>query len=151
MMAMGVICEKSVIQYTFVSDSDADVKESEIAVPASRTDRGEQLAWLLDEAEGLLRRVPTDIVFVRKAGTGQFASAPERHEVEAVVQIAAHWLGVRCELKTTDQLRAAAGVPKKKGAYEELLKRRDVASRSNKDKRERYLYAVTALAECTDG
>jgi len=151
MRALGVICEKSLIPYTLVSDSDADVEESELSVPASRTDRGEQLTWLLDEAEGLLRRVQPDIVFVRKAGTGQFASAPERHEVEAVVQIAAHRLGVRCELKTTDQLRASAGVPKKKGAYDELLKRPDVASRSNKDKRERYLYAATALAEYTHG
>ena len=145
MRALGVICGRSAIQYTLASDSDAEIEESELSVPASRTDRGDQLTWLLDEAEGMLHRVQADIVLVKKAGTGQFASAPERHEVEAVVQIASHRLGIRCELKTTDQLRALAGVPKGKGAYEELLKRPDVVSRSNKDKRERYLYAVTAL------
>jgi len=151
MRALGVICEKSAVQYTVVSDSNANVDESDLSVPASRSQRGDQLTWLLDEVEGMLRRVQPRIVFVKKAGTGQFASSPERHEVEAVVQIAAHRSGVRCELKTTDQLRASAGVPKKKGAYEDMLKRPDVASRSNKEKRERYLYAVTALAEYGGG
>ncbi|MDP9403246.1 MAG: hypothetical protein M3P85_07910 [Actinomycetota bacterium] len=84
-------------------------------------------------------------VFMKKAGGGQFASSPERHEVEGVVQLAAHRAGVACEMKTTEQLRAAAGAPKGKGAYDELLARGDVAARPSKDKRERYLYAATAL------
>lgn len=151
MRALGVICDKASIQYTVVSDNDREVEEAELSVPAPRSERGDQLTWLLEEAEGMLRRVQPEIVFVKKAGTGQFASAPERHEVEAVIQIAAHRIGVRCELKTTDQLRAVTGIAKKKGAYEELLKRPDVVLRSNRDKRERYLYAVTALAEYDRG
>lgn len=143
---MGVTCDKNAVRYTVVVDDGGSPDESELSVPASRSDRGDQLSWLLEETEDLLRRSGAEVVFVKKAGSGQFASSPERHEVEAVVQIAAYRCRVRCELKTTDQLRAAAGVPKKKGAYEELLTRADVAARSSKDKRERYLYAVTALA-----
>ena len=146
--ALGVICDKSAIRYSVVGRESAAPEEAELSVPAPRTDRGDQLSWLLQETEDLLRRVGADIIFVKKAGSGQFASSPERHEVEGVVQIAAHRCGVPCELKTTDQLRAAARVPKGKGAYEELLARPDVAARPSKDKRERYLYAVTALASC---
>jgi hypothetical protein len=146
--ALGVICDKNAIRYTMVEDDGAQPEESELSVPASRNERGDRLSWLLEETEDLLRRGDAAVIFVKKASSGQFASSPERHEVEAVVQIAAHRCRVRCELKTTDQLRAAAGAKKKAGAYEELLKRPDVAARSSKDKRERYLYAVTALASC---
>jgi len=79
-------------------------------------------------------------------GTGRFAASPERHEVEAVVQVAAHRVGMPCEMKTTEQIRASH-VPKAKGAFDELMKRADVAARSNEAKRERYLYAVTALKD----
>jgi hypothetical protein len=147
--ALGVICDKSAIRYTLVGDGDVKPEESELSVPASHDGRGDRLSWLLEEAEDLLRRECVEAIFVKKAGSGQFASSPERHEVEAVVQIAAHRHGVRCELKTTDQLRAAAGAKKKSGAYDELLRQPDVAARSSKDKRERYLYATTALASCS--
>jgi hypothetical protein len=146
MRALGVICDKKAIRYTLVGDDGPPPDESDLSVPAPRRDRGDQLCWLLEETQDLLRRSGAEVVFVKKAGSGRFASSPERHEVEAVVQIAAHRCRVRCELRTTDQLRAAAGAPKSKGAYEELLTRPDVAARSSKDKRERYLYAVTALA-----
>ena len=142
--ALGVICDKASIRYT-VADDDAAPQDAEVAVPASRTERGDQLNWLLEELEDLLRRTAPVAVFVKKAGGGQFASSPERHEVEGVVQLAAHRAGVACEMKTTEQIRAAAGAPKAKGAYDELLARDDVAARPSKDKRERYLYAATAL------
>src|SRR4051812_30578241 len=144
--ALGVICDKTAIRYTLVGDDGAPPEESELSVPASKSHRGDQLSWLLEETEDLLRRSTANAAFVKKAGSGQFASSPERHEVEAVLQIAAHRCRVRCELKSTDQLRAAAGAQKEKGADQELLARPDVAARSSKDKRERYLYAVTALA-----
>ena len=144
-MALGVTCDKTTIRYTAVGDDGAASEEAELFVPASRAERGDQLSWLLQEAEDLLRRIDARVVFVKKAGSGQFASSPERHEVEGVLQVAAHRCGVRCELMTTDQLRAAAGAPKRKGAYDELLARPDVAARSSKDKRERYLFALTAL------
>ena len=142
--ALGIICDKAAIRYTIVDDATAP-EDAELAVPASRTDRGDQLNWLLQEFEDLLRRAAPVAGFVKKSGGGQFASSPERHEVEAVVQLAAHRASMACEMKTTEQIRAAAGAPKGKGAYDELLARDDVAARPSKDKRERYLYAVTAL------
>jgi hypothetical protein len=150
MRALGIICDRSTIQYTLVSEQGDVLEEAELSTPASRKDRGEKLNWLLDETEALLRRVRPDIVMAKKAGSGQFASSPERHELEAVLQIAAFRTQARCELKTTEQLRAAAGAPKQRGAYDALLSQPDVAARSNKDKRERYLFAITGLALVRD-
>lgn len=147
MKALGVICDKTAIRYT-VADDGLAPEDANLAVPALRTRRGDQLNWLLEEFEDLLRRTQPVAMFVKKAGGGQFASSPERHEVEGVVQLAAHRAGVCCELKTTEQIRAAAGAPKGKGAYIALLARDDVAARPSKDKGERYLYAVTALNCC---
>lgn len=144
MRAIGAICDKAAVRYTVVADDAAPI-DVELAVPASKVARGEQLNWLLEELEDLLRKSAPSAVWVKKAGSGQFASSPERHEVEAVVQLAAHRTGVACELKNTEQLRSAAGVAKGKGAYDSLLARDDVAARPSKDKRERYLYAHTAL------
>lgn len=147
MRTIGAICDKAAVRYTVVADDEAPI-DVDLAVPASQVRRGEQLNWLLEELEDLLRKVAPAAVWVKKAGGGQFASAPERHEVEAIVQLAAHRTGVACELKSTDQLRAAAGVAKGKGAYDSLLARDDVGARPSKDKRERYLYADTALRRC---
>lgn len=144
MKALGVICDKAAIRYTIIDDGAAP-DDVDLAVPPSRTQRGDQLNWLLEELEDVLTRTVPAVVAVKKAGGGQFASSPERHEVEAVVQLAAHRAGVPCELKTTEQVRAAAGAQKGKGAYEALLARADVASRPSKDKREQFLYATTAL------
>ena len=124
-------------------------EESEISVPTSQTDRGAQLTWLLEESEKLLRRLHPDIVHMKKSASGQRQSSREQHEVEAVLQVAAHRVGVACAIRTTEQVRAAH-VPKAKGAYNELLERRDVKTRSNKSRRERYLYALTALGELPD-
>lgn len=146
MRALAIVCDKAGLQFTAVDSGGAVVEENDVEVPASRTERGAQLAWLLDESEALLQRLKPDILYVRKAGSGKFTAAPERHEVEASVQIAAHKKGVACELRGTEQIRASH-VPKAKGAYAELLKLPDVAERSNAAKRERYLYALTALKD----
>lgn len=146
MRALAVVCDKTGLQYSAVDSDGAIVEESDIAVPASRTDRGAQLDWLLDEAEALLQRLKPDVVYVKKAGSGKFTAAPERHEVEAAVQIAAHRKGIACQLRGTEQIRASH-VPKAKGAYDKLLMLPAVAARSNAAKRERYLYAITALKD----
>lgn len=121
-------------------------EESEISAPKPRTDRGAELSCLLEQTEELLRRLGPDAVYVKKSASGQRELSRERHEVEAVVQIAAHRLGIRCALRTTEQIRAAH-VVKGKGAYRELLERDDVKARGTKRRRECYLYAVTALNE----
>ena len=125
-------------------------EETEISVPTSQTDRGAQLTWLLEEAEKLLRRLRPDVVHLKKSPSGQRQSSREQHEVEAVLQVAAHRVGVACAIRTTEQVRAAH-VPKAKGAYKELLERRDIETRGNKSRRERYLYALTALGELPGG
>lgn len=73
MRALGVTCHKAAIRYT-VADDYAAPEDAELAVPASRTERGDQLKWLLEELEDLLRRTAPVAVFVKKAGGGQFAS-----------------------------------------------------------------------------
>lgn len=148
--ALGLICQKSGIQYTCMTKPGPSIEEeTEISVPTSQTDRGAQLTWLLDEAEVLLRRLRPDVVYVKKSASGQRQSSREQHEVEAVVQVAAHRVGIACAIRTTEQVRAAH-VPKAKGAYNQLLERQDVKARSTKSRRERYLYAVTALGEQPD-
>jgi hypothetical protein len=146
MRALAVLCEKTGLHFTAVSLDGTVIEESDIEVPSSRTDRPAQLGWLLDEAEALLQRLKPDVVYVRKAGSGKFTAAPERHEVEGAMQIAAHRKAIPCELRSTEQIRASH-VQKAKGAYDELLKLPDVAARSNAAKRERYLYAITALKD----
>lgn len=101
---------------------------------------------MLEEAEDLLRRLRPDVLFVKKSPGGQRQASREQHEVEAVVQVAAHRVGVACVIRTTEQVRAAH-MPKGKGAYKELLEREDVKARGNKSRRESYLYASTALSE----
>jgi hypothetical protein len=150
MRALGVGCDGTTIGFALVESGRVVLEEGELAVPASHHDRGDQLNWLQTEAEELLRRSGAEVIWVRKAGSGQFAASADRHETEGVLQVAAHRCGVPCVLKTTEQVRAAAGVPRGKDAYKALLRRGDVAARSNAAKRERYAYAVTAL-ETLDG
>lgn len=145
MRAFGIICDKASIRYTVVDDEDERIIDAELIAPPSSTSRGEQLDYLLKDLEDLLRRTDPIVVFAKKGGGGQYSAAPERSQVEAVVQVAAHRAAVPCEMLTSEQLRAAAGVARGKGAYQALLEREDVASRPSKDKRERYLYAVTGL------
>ncbi len=80
---------------------------------------------------------------LQRAGT-QGTANPQRHEVEGIVQVAAYQTGAACSLLLTDQVRAKMGVKKVKGAYETLLEIPEVKARSNKTKREQYLYALVA-------
>lgn len=147
MRALGVICDKTSIRYTVVDDNDDQIVDAELIAAPSSSDRGEQLDYLLKDLEDLLRRTDPVVVYAKRGGGGQYGSSPERSEVEAVVQVAAHRAAVPCQMLTSEQIRAAAGATRGKGAYQALLEREDVASRPSKDKRERYLYAVTALRQ----
>lgn len=83
-----------------------------------------ELSWLLEQAEELLHRLRPDVLFVKKSASGQRQSSREQHDVEAVVQVAAHRVGVACAIRTTEQVRAAH-VVKGKGAYKTLVERED--------------------------
>jgi len=148
MKALGVICGKASIGYTLLERDDVEpVEEEELIVPGSRTARGDQLAWLLDEIEQTIRRLQPDVVWMKTAGAGKFKASRERYEVEGVVQIAAHHLGLDCQAKGSEQLRVAAHVDKAAGAYNALLDEPDVAARGKKhDRSERYLLARIALS-----
>ena len=143
--ALGVICERAGIHYTCMTTPGPTVEdETEISAPTSSTDRGAELSWLLEATEALLRRLRPDVLYVKKSPGGQRQSSREQHEVEAVVQVAAHRVSVACAIRTTEQVRAVHA-PKAKGAYKKLLEREDVKARGNKSRREGYLYATAAL------
>lgn len=145
--ALGVICEKAGIHSTSLTEPGAAIQEeAAISAPPSLTDRGAALDWLLEEAEKLLRRLRPDVVYVKKSPGGQRQASREQHEVEAIVQVAAHRAGVVCAIRTTEQIRAAHA-PRGKGAYKQLLERNDVKARGNRSRREQYLYAATAVGE----
>jgi hypothetical protein len=146
MRAAGIICNASGFDYTVVEADGTVVEESDLVVPGARDIRGEQLEWILEECAGLLRRVAPEVVYVKKAGSGRFAASAERHEVEAVVQVAAYRNGVDCQLRVPDQIRASH-VDRGAGAYKGLLARPDVAERSNSERRECFLYALTAIKD----
>ena len=149
--ALGIICKRAGIHYTSLTGPGAMIEaDTEISTPTSLTDRGAELNWLLEEAVELLRRLRPDVLYVKKSPGGQRQSSREQHEVEAVVQVAAHRAGVACAIRTTEQVRAAH-VPRGKGAYRQLLERKDVKARGNKSRREGYLYAATALVGQTGG
>lgn len=145
--ALGIICEKAAIHSTALTEPGALIdEEAAISAPRSLTDRGAELNWLLEAAEKLLRRLRPNVVYVKKSPGGQRQSSREQHEVEAIVQVAAHRVGVVCAIRTTEQIRAAH-VQRGKGAYKQLLERKDVKARGNRSRREQYLFAATALDE----
>ena len=47
-------------------------------------------------------------VWVQKSGRGQYAADPQRHEVAAIVQVAAYRANVQCSLQTTESVRGSA-------------------------------------------
>jgi hypothetical protein len=143
-VVIGMLCQKNGFGYTVLDDATMSVKEERLDVPASKSDRGEQLDWLLSEAERLFRTESAANVWVQKSGTGQYGADPQRHEVEAMVQVAAYRANVQCSLQTTESVRGALGVKKASGAYKQLLRREDIAARSNALKREQYAYALAA-------
>jgi hypothetical protein len=140
----GIVCHKDGFGCTIV-DSNDGAEDHDIDVPPNLTSRGEKLAWLADEARRLIQSAGAQEVRVQKPGGGKFGGASsERHEVEAAVQIGVHHVGVACDMLNREQVRAALGVPKGKGAYEQLLQRVDVKARSNAERRDQYLLALAA-------
>jgi hypothetical protein len=137
-------CGKNGFGWTVYDDASEVAVDHEISAPPSLASRGAELAWLLEEAERVFGR-PVESLGLQAAGGGQFAASPERIEVGGLVQVAAHRAGVPCTSLTRDQVRSKLGEPHGKGAYERLLERPDVAERSNKDRRDRYLLALAAL------
>ena len=58
------------------------------------------------------------------------------------MQIGLHEAGAALERLNREQVRAAMGEPKAKGAYEKLLNRAEVKARSNAVRRDQYLLAL---------
>jgi hypothetical protein len=143
-VVIGMLCQKNGLGYTVLDDATMMVKEERLDVPASKRNRGEQLDWLLSESERMFRTESPVNVWVHKSGTGQYSADPQRHEVEAILQVAAYRANVRCSMQTTESVRGALGAKKASGAYKQLLKREDIAARSNAQKREQYAYALAA-------
>jgi hypothetical protein len=148
-ITLGLICTKTGFSYTSVDNVAGTIDDGEIGVPPTKIDRGAQLDWLLAEASRLLETLDVSAVAVKHSSGGAFAADPARYEVEGVVQVAAFRAGVACALLNTEQARAKMGVKKATGAYADLLNRSDIKVRSNKVKRECYVYALVA-AESLD-
>jgi hypothetical protein len=144
---LGVVAGKNTIGYTLASQA-SDVAEivvedeQELTTPGAHADRAAQLAWLLAEAKQLLARLAPDKIVVQKPGAG---FARERVEVESLIQVAAAQAGIPIDLVMNEGVRARLGVPKGPGAFNQMLQDPDVAARSNKARRERYLFAKLAL------
>jgi hypothetical protein len=137
----GIVCGKKGFGCTIVDGDSVD--DHEIEVPANRLSRGEQLCWLADEVERLLKARQCESVAVqRAAGGGSFGASPERNEVEAAIQMGLHKAGLASKRMTKEAVRAAMGVPKAPKAYDTLLKRDDVRARSNEARRHQYLLAL---------
>lgn len=137
----GVVCHKDGFGCTVIVD-DGTATDHDIEVPGSITDRGEALAWIASEAARLATLNNLASVAVQKAGGGKFGASAERHEIEAAVQIGLHQADVSCTRMNRDQVRAAMGVPRGKGAYDELLAWPAVSDRSNAPRRDQYLLAL---------
>lgn len=63
------------MRYTVVADDGAPI-DAELAVPASKVARGEQLNWLLEELEDLLQKTSPSAVWVKKAGAASSHRLP---------------------------------------------------------------------------
>lgn len=140
----GIVCSSDSFGCTILAADG--IEDHDIAIPASIKSRCEGLWWLTQEAERLFRALAVGAVRMQKAGTGKFGAAPERHEVEACVKVGAHLAQADLLDLNREQVRAALGVPKAKGAYESLLRRPDVMARRNASRRDQYLLALTASA-----
>ncbi|MBT3774894.1 MAG: hypothetical protein HOB12_06215 [Gemmatimonadales bacterium] len=138
----GILCQKASFGCTII-DEDGVAADHDIAVPSNMNDRGEALAWLAQEAQRIVELNGVETVGLQKAGGGKFGGASaERYEVEAAVQIGLHEAGAALERLNREQVRAAMGEPKAKGAYEKLLNRAEVKARSNAVRRDQYLLAL---------
>jgi hypothetical protein len=143
---LGVLCDKSGFKWSVVRDPTSSPRVEEEdgrKLPANLKTRGSQLDWVFSEFQDLVARVKPEVIYLVRAD----GAAPGRHEVEGVVMLAAHAKGVEAVLRLPDQVRKAFGLPKKAGAYNDLLKRSEVAARSNEAKRTTYLFAVAGLLD----
>lgn len=144
--ALGVVASPGGISWTFVTgdvlEALAVEEEEEIVPPANLKLRGQQLDWLFEEIALTLNRLKPDMVVVEKPGAG---FARERAEVEGLILVAVHRAGVPLEMLVKESCRARLSRPSGKGAFKKLLDEPDVKARSNAAKRERYVFAKTAL------
>lgn len=141
--AAGIVCGKKGFGCTIIRDGAPE--DHDIEVPANLLSRGEQLCWLAEEVRRVVSSVACDFAGVQKAaGGGAFGASSERNEVEAAVQMGLHQAGVVARRLTKESVRAALGVPKGPKAYDTLMKRADVAARSNEQRRHQYLLALAA-------
>ena len=144
---LGIVAEKNAIAYTLLSQDAQDgpvtvIDESELTTPGAHRERGAQLLWLYAEMRQLLARIAPDRIVMQKPGAG---FSRDRVEVEAIVRLAAAEAGVSVEMVVNDGVRARLGGPREPGAFERMLADPEVAARSNKARRERYLLAKAAL------
>ena len=137
----GIVCSKDGFGCT-VLDASGVATDHEIVVPKSVHGRGAALAWVAEESSRLAELNGLERVALQKPGGGKFGASGERYEIEAAVQIGLHKADVSCERLNREQVRAAFGVTKAKGAYERLLARDDVSVRSNATRRDQYLLAM---------
>jgi hypothetical protein len=147
----GVICEKDKVGLSIVEVGEvvAVLLEDDVRPPASHGERPRQLLYMYDEMVSLLESHKPDLVFVKHAVAGRFAADPQRYELGGIVQLACARQKVLCDLLTTDQVRKAMGAVKETGAYDRLLEAPDVMARSNKARREQYLFAIAAARTLT--
>jgi hypothetical protein len=144
--ALGITANPGGLSWTFVTGDVLEAltveEEKDITPPANLKMRGEQLDWLLEETALTLRRLKPDMIVVEKPGAG---FARERAEIEGLVLVAAHRANIPLEMLVKEGCRARLGRPAGKGAFKKLLDEPDVRARSNAAKRERYVFAKTAL------
>lgn len=146
-MVCGVTCGKNGLSYTLLL-VDGSLLEEELEVPQSMVaNRPEALVWLEDEAQRLFEANDVSEVRIRVAQSGgKFGASRERYESETCVQIAAHRAGATVRTLNKEQVRAAYGIDKGRGAYEKLLDRDDVRERSNDVRRHQYLMVKAPTA-----
>jgi len=143
-VVLGVVCAKDGFGWTRVDDSGS-AEDHSIKVPGAITDRARQLRWLHDEAVRIFEQEKLTAICIQAAGTGRFSASVERIEIGAVVQAAAGHADTAVRMLNREQVRSTLGVPRGKGAYEELLQRQDVQARSNPTKRDQYLLGLAGL------
>jgi hypothetical protein len=141
----GFLCEKNGFGCTVVSGEEV-TDHSIVVRPDLVANRPAALSWLLEEAERFLTSHAIDEVrLAQGASGGRFQASGERTEVETCLKIATARVGVPLIAMTKESVRAAHGLAKGTGAYEQLLAQPDVQARSNNDRRFQYLMAKAPL------
>ncbi len=144
LFVLGIAANKNGFGYAKLEPSNKDISFMAKSCPANLSKRPQQLKWIYDEARALFEADNCCQVALQKPNGG-IGLSRERVEVEGVIKAAASGL-VEVHPFTKDQVRAALGITKRRGAYEALLKREDVAAHSNKARREQYVLALAGAA-----